>query len=225
VPSPGRSRFAQETPHDPSRSRRNRHEPSHPTFLQLYRRERAVLTPSSSCPLSFGMRAGGDRQPSEEKKKQGMVECGATTADRTDVVVSPPGVASIPGHPEDCADQHASDWTLHVHGSRVTVVLKRTRCGSTEAAPAAIGPEATCASHYQLSYPLRSKEVWDKSLGQPAHRTPKGERDQSMPVKWGQVRSANRTPRETRVTRSRLDCCASCYPTMYPSFNEEALGQ
>ena len=75
-----------------------------------------------------------------------------------------------------------------------------------KADPADMGPEATRASHYQLSYPLRSKEVGDKNLGQPAHRTPKGERDQSMPVKRGQVRSANRTPRETRVTWSRLDC-------------------
>src|SRR5262249_30145429 len=52
-----------------------------------------------------------------------------------------------------------------VHGSRVTLVQQRTRCGSTEAAPAAIGPEATCASHYPLSYPLRSKEARDKKPG------------------------------------------------------------
>ena len=71
---------------------------------------------------------------------------------------------------------------------------------------AARGPEATRASHYQLSYPLRSKEVWDKNLGQPAYRTPKGERDQSMPAKREQARSASSTSRKTRVTGSRLDC-------------------
>jgi hypothetical protein len=72
--------------------------------------------------------------------------------------------------------------------------------------PAAIGSEATRASHYQLSYPLRSKEVRDKNLGQPAYRTPKGERDQSMSVKREPARSASSTSRKTRVTWSRLDC-------------------
>ena len=57
--------------------------------------------------------------------------------------------------------------------------------------PADRGPEATRASHYQLSYPLHSKEVRDKNLGQPAYRTPKGERDQSMSVKREQARSAS----------------------------------
>ena len=34
-----------------------------------------------------------------------------------------------------------------------------------KADPADIGPEATRASHYPLSYPLRSKEVRDKKPG------------------------------------------------------------
>src|SRR5262249_32628201 len=87
-----------------------------------------------------------------------------------------------------------------------TAVQRRTKCGSRKADPAAIGPEATRASHYQLSYPLRSKEVRDKNLGQPAYRTPNGERDPSMAVKREPARSASSTSRTTRVTWSRRDC-------------------
>jgi len=63
------------------------------------------------------------------------------------------------------------------------------------------------------------------SLGHPAYPRPKGTGDQSMPEKRRQARSASRTLRETRVTRSRFDYRASCYPTSYPPSNEEALGQ
>jgi hypothetical protein len=47
------------------------------------------------------------------------------------------------------------------------------------------------------------------NLGQPAYPRPKGTGDQSMPEKRRQARSASRTLRKTRVTRSRLDCFKS----------------
>jgi hypothetical protein len=49
------------------------------------------------------------------------------------------------------------------------------------------------------------------NLGQPAYRIKpsKEGRDQSMPEKRGQARSASRTLRKTRVTRSRLYCLKS----------------
>src|SRR5262249_25356009 len=90
--------------------RRNRYEPSNPRILQLYRRERAVVTPSSPCPLFLEMRTGAIVNRLESIN-EGFSNAPATTADSTDVVVGPRGVASIPGHPEDCADQHASNWT------------------------------------------------------------------------------------------------------------------
>jgi hypothetical protein len=43
------------------------------------------------------------------------------------------------------------------------------------------------------------------SLGHPAYPRPKGTGDQSMPEKRRQARSASRTFRKTRVTRSRFD--------------------
>ena len=107
---------------------------------------------------------------------------------------------------EGSTNPHEMPRRVRVHGPRVRAVQQRRRCCSMNADPDDIGPEATRASHYQLSYPLRSKEVGDKNLGQSAYRTPKGERDQSMPVKREQVRSASSTSRKTRVTGSRLDC-------------------
>jgi hypothetical protein len=59
-----------------------------------------------------------------------------------------------------------STVTVCIHRPRVTTVQRRTSCGSMKADPAARGPEATRASHYPLSYPLRSKEVRDKKPGQ-----------------------------------------------------------
>ena len=63
------------------------------------------------------------------------------------------------------------------------------------------------ASYYLMSYPSFNEEA----LGR---RTwvirltglRKGERDQSMPEKREQARSANRTSRQTRAARSGLDC-------------------
>jgi hypothetical protein len=46
-----------------------------------------------------------------KKKNEGLSNATAPMADSTDGVVGPLGVASIPGHPEDCADQHATNWT------------------------------------------------------------------------------------------------------------------
>jgi hypothetical protein len=47
------------------------------------------------------------------------------------------------------------------------------------------------------------------NLGQPAYPRPKGTGDQSMPEKRRQARSASRTFRKTRMTRSKLDCFKS----------------
>src|SRR5262249_30200949 len=46
-------------------------------------------------------------------------------------------------HPANSRAVHESVETVRVHGSRVTVVQKRTKCGRIKAAPAARGPEAT----------------------------------------------------------------------------------
>jgi hypothetical protein len=43
------------------------------------------------------------------------------------------------------------------------------------------------------------------NLGHPAHPRPKGTGDHNMPEKRGQAKSANRTPRKTRVVGPRLD--------------------
>ena len=44
-----------------------------------------------------------------------------------------------------------------------------------------------------------------RNLGHPAHPRPKGTGDHNMPEKRGQGKSANRTPRKTRVVGSRLN--------------------
>jgi hypothetical protein len=44
-----------------------------------------------------------------------------------------------------------------------------------------------------------------KNLGHPAHLRSKDTGDHNLPEKRGQARSASRTPRKTRVVRSRLD--------------------
>ena len=47
------------------------------------------------------------------------------------------------------------------------------------------------------------------NLGHPAHLRPKGTGDHHMPETRGQAKSANRTPRKTRVVRSKLHCLKS----------------
>ena len=71
----------------------------------------------------------------------------------------------------------------------------------------AIGRKLHCrASCYLMSYPSFNEEVSrTTNLGHPAYPRPKGTGDQSMPEKRRQARSASRTLRETRVTRSRFD--------------------
>ncbi len=47
------------------------------------------------------------------------------------------------------------------------------------------------------------------NLGHPAYPRPKGTGDHNMPEKRRQATSASRTPRETRVARSKLHCFKS----------------
>ena len=47
------------------------------------------------------------------------------------------------------------------------------------------------------------------NLGHPAHLRSKDTGDHNLPEKRGQAKSANRTPRKTRVVRSKLDCLKS----------------
>jgi hypothetical protein len=44
------------------------------------------------------------------------------------------------------------------------------------------------------------------NLGRPAHPRSKDTGDHNLPETRGQAKSARRTPRKTRVARSRLDC-------------------
>jgi hypothetical protein len=166
APLPGHSRFPQQALHNPRRSRGNRHEPSNPTILQLYRRGRAVVTPSSPCPLSLKCGRGAivNRLTSRTR------DCRMRPRQRLTVRMWLWAHQESPQFP---AIQRVAPTSMpptgrvRVHGSRVTVVQRRTRCGSTEAAPAAIGPEPTSQGasvssdewHLEMSQHLATKSL------------------------------------------------------------------
>jgi hypothetical protein len=83
----------------------------------------------------------------------------------------------------------------------------RNRLGGRRLRAPALRIQLSCASYYLMSYPSFNEEAlgrrtWVIRLTGPR----KGRRDQSMPEKRGQARSAHRASRETRAARSELDC-------------------
>ena len=61
-------------------------------------------------------------------------------------------------------------------------------------------------------------------LGHLVYLKAKAGGEKSMPRSGSHWKTLKVPSRKTRVIGRKLDCRASCYPTSYPPFNEEALG-